>query len=41
MRELFNLGVAHFGESYWQEAEGKLTELADLDITWHYIGPIQ
>ena len=37
----FFLGQRHFGESYWQEAEQKMAELADLDIVWHFIGPIQ
>lgn len=31
----------HFAENYLQEALDKMEALADLDITWHYIGPIQ
>lgn len=41
IRTLFNLGQRAFGESYWQEAQGKLAELADLPIDWHFIGPLQ
>lgn len=41
IRQLHGLGQRQFGESYWQEAEAKLTTLADLPIEWHYIGPLQ
>ena len=34
-------GVQDIGENYWQEAEPKLAELADLPIVWHFIGPLQ
>lgn len=34
-------GVLDIGENYWQEAEHKQLELADLPITWHFIGPLQ
>lgn len=34
-------GQRDFGENYLQEAEQKIHELADLDICWHFIGPIQ
>jgi PLP dependent protein len=34
-------GIQDIGENYWQEAEPKLKELADLPITWHFIGPLQ
>jgi pyridoxal phosphate enzyme (YggS family) len=34
-------GQRHFGESYIQEARSKQIELADLDLVWHFIGPIQ
>lgn len=34
-------GVTDIGENYLQEAQGKLAELADLPITWHFIGPLQ
>jgi pyridoxal phosphate enzyme (YggS family) len=34
-------GVLDIGENYWQEAEPKLAELAELPIAWHFIGPLQ
>ena len=34
-------GQRAFGENYVQEAVEKMGQLADLDIEWHYIGPIQ
>jgi pyridoxal phosphate enzyme (YggS family) len=34
-------GQLNFGESYLQEALGKIEALADLQPTWHYIGQIQ
>lgn len=41
IREAWAAGQRHFGESYLQEALAKMAELADLDIEWHFIGPIQ
>ncbi len=41
IRTLFELGQRAFGESYWQEAQTKQIELADLAIDWHFIGPLQ
>lgn len=41
IREAFAGGLADFGENYLQEALAKQTELADLALTWHFIGPIQ
>lgn len=41
IRALFALGQRAFGESYWQEAESKWAQLADLPIEWHFIGPLQ
>ena len=38
---LVRLGQKDFGENYVQEAIDKMTDLADQDITWHFIGPIQ
>ena len=38
---LHELGVRDIGENRHQEAETKSAELADLDITWHFIGQIQ
>ena len=34
-------GQSDFGENYLQEAEVKILQLADRDIHWHFIGPIQ
>lgn len=34
-------GQRDFGESYVQEALAKMDALADLDVVWHFIGPIQ
>jgi len=34
-------GLRHFGESYVQEALPKMTELAELPITWHFVGKLQ
>ena len=41
IRELYRLGIRHFGENRVQEWESKLAALADLDITWHMIGHLQ
>lgn len=35
------LGQRHFGENYLQEGLSKCQQLADLDLVWHFIGPIQ
>lgn len=37
----YNLGQRAFGENYLQEAREKQQALANLDIEWHFIGPIQ
>lgn len=34
-------GQRHFGESYLQEALAKMAALHDLDLDWHFIGPVQ
>jgi pyridoxal phosphate enzyme (YggS family) len=34
-------GIAHFGESYVQEALPKMDFVTDLPITWHFIGKLQ
>lgn len=34
-------GQRAFGENYLQEGLAKVHKLADLDLEWHYIGPIQ
>ena len=41
IRQAVNAGQVHFAENYLQEAVGKISELHDLDIVWHFIGPIQ
>lgn len=41
LREAYLAGLRDFGESYVQEALDKMQQLADLAITWHFIGPIQ
>lgn len=41
IREAYACGQQDFGENYLQEALGKQTELADLPLRWHFIGPIQ
>ena len=35
------VGLHHFGENYLQEAEEKIAACSDLDLCWHFIGPIQ
>jgi pyridoxal phosphate enzyme (YggS family) len=34
-------GVTNFGENYLQEALPKMQQLADLPLSWHFIGGIQ
>jgi pyridoxal phosphate enzyme (YggS family) len=34
-------GIKDFGENYLQEALEKIEVLRDLDLTWHFIGPLQ
>lgn len=34
-------GMYHFGENYLQEAVDKISACADLDLCWHFIGPLQ
>lgn len=41
LREAYQAGQTKFGENYLQEALNKQTDLADLAIEWHFIGPIQ
>jgi pyridoxal phosphate enzyme (YggS family) len=41
IRAAFDAGLSNIGENYLQEALDKQAELADLDICWHFIGPIQ
>lgn len=41
IRAAASCGQNDFGESYVQEAMAKQQELSDLDLIWHFIGPIQ
>jgi len=41
IRELYELGQRAFGENYVDEGVAKIEDLADLDLEWHYTGPIQ
>ncbi|WP_068824916.1 YggS family pyridoxal phosphate-dependent enzyme [Pseudomonas sp. BMS12] len=41
IRDAFASGQRDFGENYLQEALSKQAELSDLDLIWHFIGPIQ
>ena len=41
VRELAGAGQHAFGENYVQEARTKQRELADLNLQWHMIGPLQ
>ena len=41
VRALHACGQRAFGENYVQEALAKRADLADLDLVWHLIGPLQ
>ena len=41
LRAASQQGQRHFGENYLQEALVKMDALTDLDLCWHFIGPIQ
>ena len=41
IRQAHRLGLSTFGENYAQELAEKAQALADLDLSWHFIGPIQ
>ncbi len=41
IRTAHEYGLSEFGENYLQEALEKIEELSDLELTWHFIGPIQ
>jgi PLP dependent protein len=41
IREAHAAGIRDFGENYLQEALEKQTQLSDLPLIWHFIGPIQ
>lgn len=39
--QAYHLGLKRFGENYAQEACEKVLALSELDIEWHFIGPLQ
>lgn len=41
LRAAYMAEQRHFGENYLQEALEKQQQLSDLNIVWHFIGPIQ
>ncbi len=41
IREGVAAGIRELGENYVQEARKKIAELAELPVTWHYIGHLQ
>lgn len=41
LRDAAEAGQASFGENYLQEALIKIKTLKDLNLQWHFIGPIQ
>lgn len=41
LRKAYLAGQHCFAESYLQEALGKIADLQDLAVEWHFIGPIQ
>jgi hypothetical protein len=41
IRELAACGQHDFGENFVQEGVAKIEALADLDLTWHFIGHLQ
>ncbi|MFZ3049171.1 MAG: YggS family pyridoxal phosphate-dependent enzyme, partial [Desulfatirhabdiaceae bacterium] len=41
VREAFEAGLTVFGENYIQEAREKFQALAELPVSWHFIGHLQ
>ena len=41
VRQAHGFGLSAFGENYAQEMVEKAAALADLPLSWHFIGPIQ
>lgn len=41
IRQVHANGIVEFGENYFQEALEKIHILSDIDLIWHFIGPIQ
>ena len=41
IRDAYSAGQRSFGENYVQEGVEKITELSDLNLDWHFTGPLQ
>ena len=41
IRAAFHAGISDFGENYVAESVDKCSQCGDLDITWHFLGPLQ
>ena len=41
VRAAFHSGISDYGENYVSEAVDKCMQCGDLDITWHFLGPLQ
>lgn len=41
IQEAYASGITEFGESYVQEAITKIQNCQELNISWHFIGPLQ
>ena len=41
VRAAHRAGQLDFGENYYQEAKNKIDTLLDLNLNWHFIGPMQ
>ncbi|MFT7108771.1 MAG: pyridoxal phosphate enzyme (YggS family) [Psychrobacter glaciei] len=41
IKHIYSLGQTAFGENYVQEGIDKVQALSELNIDWHFIGPIQ
>lgn len=41
IQEAARAGQRSFGENYVQEAVEKIVQLRDMDLEWHFIGPLQ
>ena len=39
VRQAYESGLTAFGENYAQEMAEKARDLADLPLSWHFIGP--
>ena len=41
IRALAAQGQIHFGENYVQESVDKIAQITEIELVWHFIGPIQ